>query len=87
MKNRTQKEILAIAKEIWPHSEISVITIKNCAEITVSGSNPTLSFWMLKKLAEFFETDNIDESNRSKTDGCPTCDYGSSHSFDLIILP
>lgn len=88
MKNRTRQEIEEFAKTIWPNTEkLEVIVDKEGVKLTVANmyEAPGLSFWMLKKLADFFETDDINDDDRFHTSGCETCDYGSEYGFTLTI--
>ena len=45
----------------------------------------SLSFAHLKKLSNFFGTDNINDEDKFAREGCETCDYGSSYGFTLVI--
>lgn len=48
---------------------------------------PQLTFEILKKLANFFGTDRINDDDRFSMDGCETCDYGSEYGYTLTVRP
>lgn len=93
MKDRTLDEIKSVADELWGVNRQDV-TIK-CAKsdgkaaITLSAmyEPPGLTFAQLKRLSEFFETENINDDDKFSHGGCDTCDYGSEYGFTLTIRP
>ena len=78
-------EVLTVPRVQPP--EIEVTAKKGRVEIKISKmyGAPGLHFSQLKALSEFFETENINDSDHFHYDGCETCDYGSSHGFTLVI--
>lgn len=102
MKSYTKEEIEAKAREVWPkagewlggsHYNPTGIMVniledgKVHIEIGDMYEAPGFSFAQLMTLAEFFETDNIVDIDRSFSGGCETCDYGSYGSFTLEVQP
>ena len=45
------------------------------------------SFQTLKRLSDFFETENIGDADRWHSHGCETCDYGSKYTLKLRVSP
>ena len=100
MKDFTKQEIEQKVWEIWRQVEdehgwdyslpstVEVSAIYNRVEITLESmySAPSLTYYHLKALADYFETDNIND-DRFSEEGCETCDYGSSYGFTLNIRP
>lgn len=94
MKEKTKQEILDKAAEIWRDSRLHPpnfrVEVKpNQVEITVERMYefPPLNLKILKELAEFFGTENINDDDHYSSAGCETCDYGSIYSFTLTIRP
>lgn len=44
-----------------------------------------ISFESLMKLSERFKTTKIDVDDYSYSPGCPTCDYGSERTVEIVI--
>lgn len=93
MIQRTKKEVEAFVGELWQaasydHQELSIAVSEDLVTIGISRMYEyvDLEFRHLMQLAEFFDTDNINE-DRYHSDGCETCDYGSCYSIDLTIKP
>lgn len=89
MKIHTEEEIKAKIEELWGFGPEILTVRKNHVRITMEGMYraPGLTFKQLMALAEFFETDNINEGDFSYRGGCETCDYGSAMEWTLEILP
>lgn len=94
MKKRSEAAIRAKVEEVWdiensPYLNIDIGLSKDRVTITVSSmyDPPSLSFAKLKVLAEYFETDNINDDDRFSNEGCETCDYGSSYGFTITVRP
>lgn len=99
MKNFTKKEIEKKVWDIWHEFEdnhwgelpstVDVSVYKDRVDITLAAmySAPSLSYYHLKALADYFETENINDDDRFSETGCETCDYGSSYGFTLTIRP
>ena len=96
MLDRTEEEILAKAKELWPDDEYAVELMEyevskrdNAVAIRVKRMYdvPGLNFAQLTNLSEFFQTKNINDDDRWYYSGCETCDYGSEAGFTLTIRP
>lgn len=90
MNAKSKIEIHEFGRTLWPDAEKLEVTVRyQHAEITVLNmySAPGLSFSHLKKLSEFFDTDNINDDARFNNGGCDTCDYGSEYGFTLTIRP
>lgn len=100
MKNYTKEEIKLGVKKIWddvreaqgydynvPDSIDVEIMDNGRVLITMSSmyEAPSLSYYQLKGLAEFFETEHIMDFDKFSYTGCETCDYGSSYGFTLMI--
>lgn len=62
---------------------------ENTVRITLSGmyEPPGFTFKQMMAIAEFFETDNVKDVDRSSSGGCETCDYGSVCEFTIEIGP
>lgn len=95
MKSRTDDEIknfintLFNPKTSYDRANLKIKIARKGSEIFVNVTkmyeSPGCGFPELKKLAEFFETDNIDKYDDISEQGCETCDYGSSYGFALRI--
>lgn len=72
-----------------PYIEVVISRDEPLVKITLSQmySSPQMNIRVLHKLADFFETDNINDDERFSEEGCETCDYGSSYGFTLSIRP
>ncbi len=55
-------------------------------EIEKMYSYVSLKLSQLLELANFFDTLNINDT-RYHTNGCETCDYGSSYKITLTVMP
>ncbi len=53
--------------------------------VTKMYESPKCGFTELKKISEFFGTDNIDRYDDISEQGCETCDHGSKYGFALRI--
>ena len=93
MKTYSNQEILDKLAELIKDMYSLEITIEKNTEDTVQIQFKNMyeycpmSFEMLMKLAEFFDTKNINDDDRYHTNGCATCDYGSVYKFTLTIRP
>lgn len=96
MNKYTDSEIVDKVKEIW--NDIPDSSYGNTIDVTQTDSYvrikleamyspPGLSFAHMKRLSEYFGTDNINDDDRFSESGCETCDYGSSYGFTLTIRP
>lgn len=56
-------------------------------EVSAMYSSPSLNFPILKRMAEYFDTENINDDDRFGYGGCETCDYGSSYGYTLTVRP
>ena len=70
-----------------PEIEVSIKNGTVDIRISKMYEAPGLSFSHLKRLSEFFDTDNINDDERFSNGGCETCDYGSSYGFVLTVRP
>lgn len=96
-KEQIEEKVREIWKECAPKNtykedkieELEVSIEQDCIILKLSNmySAPGLSFKHLKKLSEFFETDNINNEGDIIECGCETCDYGSSYGFVLWVRP
>lgn len=97
---RTKKEITQWINDNWRNyfektdypvipDNIDVTVDKHKKEVEIELSSmydsPGLTFKHLKALSEFFETDNISDTDRFRSSGCSSCDYGSKYGFTLRI--
>lgn len=96
MNKYTDAEIINKVQEIWHEipdfaydPKITVTQTDSYVRIKLEAmySQPGLSFAHMKRLADYFGTDNINDDDRFSEDGCETCDYGSSYGFTLTIRP
>lgn len=102
MNQYTKEEIVAKVEEIWssvqdehgyeyaaPDSVEVTLVEDGSVEIELSSmyEAPSLSFYQLTKVSQYFDTDNINDSDTFSEDGCETCDYGSKYGFTLTIRP
>lgn len=93
MIKRTREEIAAFLEELWKaesHYSQNITIGISTDLVTISIERMfayvDLEFKHLMKLADFFDTDNINE-DRYHTAGCETCDYGSCYEINLTIKP
>lgn len=72
-----------------PDISVEINEDRPLVQITLSQmySSPQLNLKVLRQLADFFETDNINDDERFADEGCETCDYGSSYGFTLSVRP
>ena len=72
-----------------PHICVEINADRPLVQITLSKmySSPQLNLKVLRQLADFFETENINDDERFAEGGCETCDYGSSYGFTLSVRP
>ena len=93
MKIHSKNEIIEKVASLIPKTNyIEFKVIKNKPEIVqIHFENMyeycPMSFQMLMKLSEFFDTKNINDDDRYHSNGCETCDYGSVYKFTLTIRP
>ena len=102
MNQYTKKEIVAKVEEIWSSVQnehgyeytvpdsVEVTLMKNGSvdiELSSMYEAPSLSFYQLTKLSQYFDTDNINDYGTFSVGGCETCDYGSKYGFTLTIRP
>lgn len=45
------------------------------------------NYGVLKQIAEFFETENVNDDDAFSDSGCESCDYGSSYGYTLRVRP
>lgn len=87
MLKKTKLEVELFAAEIWPDAKIVVKPMKDSGyTITVDQmyGYVDLTFDILTKISKFFDTENIHDS-RYQSDGCETCDHGSSYEIELYV--
>jgi hypothetical protein len=88
-----KKAIEAKVRELFPeldksynHGEVSISISKDkervVIEMTTMYDYMELKFSHLKQLSEFLPCKEISDS-RTHSDGCETCDYGSSYEITL----
>lgn len=94
MIERSDEEILAKCRELWPEEymrdteyEVSRQTGYISLRISQMYESPGLSFAKLLALAEFFDTMNVETGSEFHHGGCETCDYGSEVGFTLYVRP
>lgn len=68
--------------EIEENTDEKVKIVISCM---YGAPSPTLA--VMTKLAQFFETTNINDDNHFSNEGCETCDYGSVYGYTLTIRP
>lgn len=98
MKERTDEEIRAKVKELWPDVDLNetrwssacyfgIKRQSDYVDITIAQmyDAPGLSFAQLQSLAEFFDTLKVETEEEISEGGCETCDYGSRLGFVLRI--
>ena len=90
MKYPSEKEVKTFVEKLWrddlyDHS-IDVNRLGNEYHIKVRQmyNYVPLDFARLLELSQFFDTKNINDS-RYHTNGCETCDYGSSYEITLYV--
>ncbi len=100
MLERTDEEIRAKVKELWPDVDLnetrwsssdyfSIVRGSGFVDITIAQmyDAPGLSFAQLQSLAEFFDTLKVETEEEIREGGCETCDYGSRLGFTLRVSP
>ena len=91
MKQYTNEQIVEKCKEIWSEDgpDVSVeFNSDSCVIVTLKQMYEYVGYNLkhLKTLAEFFGTENINDS-RYSSPGCETCDYGSSYEVSFVTEP
>lgn len=93
MNKFTDKEIIDKCKSIWvsKYSDPTIVVKTNSEKeviiiIKQMYDYVEMNLSHLKKLSEFFNTDNIND-DRYAYGGCETCDWGSSYEITLTIRP
>ena len=96
MKQYTDAEIKAkfaeiFADEFQPYAGGDIKIVQNTpalVEVRIEQMYEyvTITFGHLLKISEFFGTQQIGDT-RYHSDGCDTCDYGSSYEITLRIQP
>jgi len=90
MKRYPAQKIVKRVHEIWDNDNIEVeVSLKKTGKVAITiakgYSYLECKFSQLKLLSEFFETENIEFFHGYKSDGCPTCDSGSTYEIELEI--
>lgn len=85
-----RKKISELIDKIWGADLHRQIVIKNNAVLITASENgsiyPELTFQILKKISDFFETENIRDEGRYQDKGwCSTSDYTTVSEFTLKI--
>lgn len=93
MTKRTKEEVEKFFNEDVPHDRHGDFEVRVYpwlegwrVEVDQMYNYAPFNFAFLKKVAEFFGTENLNESRWSR-DGCETCDYGSVYTVELTIQP
>ena len=89
MKVYTNEEITSKIQDILGGTVKVDLNKSDRVEVTVSASYeaPTCGFSQMKKIAEFFDVENIDINDSFAYKGCDTCDFGSEYGFTMQIFP
>lgn len=73
------------------HIDVKLVKVGNEKGIDINisrqYSHPKLTFAVLKKISELFDTERIDTYDEWSRSGCDTCDYGSSYGYTIRVLP
>lgn len=102
MIQHTEEAITAKVQEIYDAEHAKNYCMgwetKGCINVTAApekvsiavscmyaAPSPTLA--VLRQLADFFGTDNINDDDHFSNGGCETCDYGSSYGYTLTVRP
>lgn len=75
-------------KKILSEAEISDYQVSDTEvkfEYTQMYVSPKLNFNLLKKISEFFGTEDIDVDNDIAITGCETCDYNSEYGHTVYV--
>jgi hypothetical protein len=94
----TREAVEALVAEVWPELKPRHRNVyfreeqgRTVVEIRLEGGSggsdrpPGLSYRRLKRLADFFGTDDIGDPDIETGAGCPTCDYGRAYEFTLRV--
>jgi hypothetical protein len=91
----TKEAVEALVAEVWPELKPHHRSVyfreehgRTVVEIRLEGSSdrpPGLSYRRLKRLVDFFGTDDIGDPDIETGAGCPTCDYGRTYEFTLRV--
>lgn len=98
MKERTDDEIVAFVKTVivsnpdnddWREIDVNVRRSGGRVDLSIAQmyERPKLRFEDINKLAEFFDTLNIETGSEFGSGGCETCDWGSEYGFELYVSP
>ena len=88
MNAKTEGEIRAFVRTLWPKCELDDLVIDSDDEVSfevVEDEGVNLRFSDLFALSEFFGTKRIDVDSISRHGGCPTCDYGETRGFWINV--
>lgn len=101
MRERTDEEIVAKLKAMWPHADGG--WGDEGIRVQRHGSNlylrvtkmydwdteeiPVLTFDKRQELSLFFNTMNVETSDEIRNGGCETCDYGSQYGIEILVRP
>lgn len=89
MIKQTNEEIKDYLETLFPDANKIVITRNGSGwniEMSRMYEYLNLPLMRLIDLSEFFGSKNINDS-RYSFGGCETCDYGSSYTIELTVLP
>lgn len=82
------KEIFFVSNNSWDELEVSITEYRtNEVKLTISKMYEyvDISFENLQKLSEVFETKKINVGSPEFSNGCETCDHGSSYTQTIYL--
>ena len=87
MKKYCDQDIIEFCKKtIGNSSTYSVSQTKDCVDITVENNyNIDISFIMLFKLCDFFDTKNVNICEFYQGDGRETCGWGEKKELTIKV--
>jgi len=85
-KKISEKRAEDFFKKLYPEAEVSVVALSSGYSISVERSYDyvTVNFSTLMDIAKFFSTQEVNVDEWS-SEGCPTCDWGSSYTKSFRI--
>lgn len=97
MKEHTDEEIREFLQQVFTgnldnYSGADTIDITRNPDnielrIAAEYRAPKLRFEDINRLAEFFDTMNVETNSEFGSSGCDTCDYGSEYGYYLYVSP
>jgi len=85
---RILDEDAKVSYHYYSHLEITVeekTKKKVVIKVHAQYEHPAMNLSIMKALADFFGTDDINDDDKYSYGGCETCDYGSKYGYTLTV--